>query len=204
MALLPLKLMARRGNWQAFTQRKRNPSFLELEQRILERDQHACRFCGFQSDRFQEVVNLDHDYDKNTTSTMVTACNLCAPCLFLDAVGPACHWGGTLIHLPELLQTDLNHFCRVLFCSLLRDSPYKGKLQSTYLTLQERSHPIEQFFGPKASEPHIFGQSVIDSRLDETIFQQPVFDEIRLLPNRKQLTEPVDYWKSSAFAHIPL
>lgn len=202
--LLPLVLSAKRGNWQRFMGRKTNKAFLPVRDRVLERDNHTCRYCGFESHKYQEVVNADQNYSHNTLSNMVTACQFCAQCFFLESVGLDGKTGGILIQLPEITQADLNHFCRALFCSMLRDAPYKGKLQAAYLSLQDRSKPIEEVFGAGSQNPVTFGQSMIDCGLNPNQQQHHILSELKLLPLRKFYKEQSEYWKTTVFANIPL
>ncbi len=202
--LLPIVLAAKKGNWQSFMGRKSNKTFIKVSQKIFERDANTCRYCGFQSEKFQEIVNIDQNYQRNVLDNMATACNFCAQCFFIDSLGLDGKSGGSLIYLPEISQADLNHFSRTLFCSLLKDSPYKGKLQSVYLSLSDRSQPVETVFGAGAKEPSIFGQTMIDSGLTESQQQHPIFLDLKILPNRKFYKTQASYWKTTAFAHIPL
>jgi intracellular multiplication protein IcmJ len=202
--LLPLVLSAKRGNWQRFMGRKTNKAFLPVRDRVLERDDHTCRYCGFQSQKYQEIVNADQNYSHNTLSNLVTACQFCAQCFFLDSVGLDGKSGGVLIQLPEISQADLNHFCRALFCSMLRDAPYKGKLQAAYLSLQDRAKPIEDVFGAASQNPVTFGQSMIDCGLNDTQQKHHILSELKLLPLRKFYKEQSEYWKTTVFANIPL
>lgn len=204
MAFLPLKLNAKRGNWQHFMSRKANLAFRPIKESVLTRDENTCRYCGFQSDQFQEIVNIDQNYANNALSNLATACTLCAQCFFLDSVGLDGHSGGVMIFLPEIDQADLNHFCRALFCSMLRDSPYKGKLQAAYLSLQDRSKQVEEILGPNTQEPMVFGQALIDDGLTETQQNHPLLSVLKLLPIRKFYKNQAEYWKSTVFANIPL
>jgi hypothetical protein len=203
-ALLPLTLMAKRGNWQQFMARKSNKSFLAMHQRVLERDQNICRYCGFACDRFMSVVNNDHNYQNNTLPNLVTACSLCMPCLFLDGIGTDGKTGGLLIWEDTISQPDLNHFCRALFCSMLRDASYRGKLQSTYLGIQERKQEVEKLFGPHTSDPHVFGQTLIDSGTTPEQLKHPVIGKLRLLPLRKYFLDESAYWRQTTFAVVPI
>ncbi len=202
--LLPIVLTAIKGNWQAFSSRQSNASFRELALAVYKRDAYTCRYCGFESQQFQSVVNIDQNYKNNALSNLATACSLCAPCFFLDSVGADGQYGGTLIYLPEISQADLNHFCRALFCSMLRESPYKGKLQAVYLSLSDRSQPLETIFGPGTQHPMHFGQALIDADLDQTQSQHPLLFDLKLLPIRKYFNNEATYWKSTVFANIPL
>lgn len=204
MELLPVSLSARRGNGQRFLSRKSNKAFQNAALTVFKRDDYTCRYCGFQSQKYQEVVNIDHNYSNNKLNNLATACTFCSMCLVLDIVGIDGRSGGSIIHLPEINQADLNHFVRALFCSLLRDAPYKGKLQSVYLSLQDRSKPVEEVFGPGAHDPSTFGQSLIDSGLTEQQLKHPVLTELKFLPARKYYKDQAQYWKTTVFANIPL
>ena len=201
---LPIVLSAKKGNWQAFKSRQSNPQFLKIAEQVLARDRGTCRYCGFQSQQFQEIINIDQDYQNNTLSNLATACSLCAPCFFLDGVGSDGKSGGLLIYLPEIGQAALNHFCRALFCSLLRESPYKGKLQAVYLSLSDRSKAVTEIFGPNAQDPMHFGQTLIDSELKSEALKHPLLFDLKLLPLRKVFATQAAHWKSTVFANIPL
>jgi intracellular multiplication protein IcmJ len=204
MDLLPIALSAKRANWQRFMNRKANKSFLGIRDKVLSRDDYACRYCGFQSKQYQEILNIDQNYENNHFDNLATACQFCSQCFFLDAIGLDGKSGATLIFLPEISQADLNHFCRTLFCSMLREAPYKGKLQAAYLSLSDRSKPVEEIFGPGSDEPIVFGQALIDSSLTPAQQNHPIFQELKLLPTRKFYKVQAEYWKSTVFANIPL
>lgn len=204
MDFLPIKLTAQRGNGQRFLSRKANKAFQPIMKAVFERDENTCRYCGFQSQLYQEVVNIDQNYNNNAMDNLATCCSFCYPCFFLDVIGLDGKSGGTIIHLPEINQPDLNHFCRALFCSLLRDAPYKGKLQAVYLSLQDRAKSVNEVFGPNAAEPNTFGQSLIDSGLTEAQLTHPILSELKYLPTRKFYKDQAEYWKTSVFASIPL
>ena len=204
--LLPIHLTARRGNWQRFVARRAqaNKAFHAAKAKIFARDENTCRYCGFYSLEYQELVNIDQNYANNTFDNLATACSFCTQCFFLDGIGMDGKTGGLVIHLPEISQADLNHFCRAVFCSLLRDPPYKGKLSAMLLTLQDRGKSVESVFGPSAQEPMMFGQSLIDSQLTDEQLSHPIFSELRLLPARKYFKDQAEYWKINQFSHIPL
>lgn len=204
MDLLPISLMAIRGNSQRFISRRANKAFQKIMLDVFKRDDYTCRYCGFQLKKYMEVVNIDQNYSNNQMSNLATACSFCSSCFFLDTVGTDGRTGGTIIHLPEINQADLNHFCRALFCSLLRDAPYKGKLQAVFLSLQDRSKPVQEVFGPNSEVPSVFGQSLIDAGLTSQQLRHPILSELKLLPIRKVYKTQAEFWKSSVFANIPL
>ena len=204
MDLRPLTITAHRGNWRKFSARKRSKKFQSLSQKILQRDNFTCQYCGFYSHEHQEIVNADLDYDNNQLDNMITACCFCAQCFFLDALSAGSNFGGMVIHLPEISQADLNNFCRVLFCSMDKDSAYKGKLQSVYMSFKDRGKEVENCFGPYSSEPQTFGQSLIDAQLKLEQLDHEVLQHLRLLPIKKEFKTQIDYWKKTVFAKVPL
>lgn len=204
MSLLPINLYAIRGNWHLFKSRKKSKAFLEIKEKILQRDDYSCRYCGFRSTNYQEIVNHDQNYRNNTLDNMVTACLFCQQCFFLESLVNPENGGGYIIYLPEISQANLNNFIRVLFSCLLKNAPYKGKLQTTFLNFRDRAKPVEDIFGPGSSNPGIFGQTLLDSNLSTKELAHPVFTQLRLLPERKFFEEKIIYWKAEIFDKIPL
>ena len=204
MDLLPLQLAANKGAWLRFQSRKRKKGFETAQKKILSRDDHTCRYCGFRSERYQEVMNLDQDYENNKPSNLVTACSFCTQCFFLDGLGMSDHFGGLVVYLPELSQADLNNFCRVLFCSLNKETPYKSRLQAVYLSLRDRSAVVEKVFGPNSSEPQVFGQALMDCGLPPEQLSLNVLSQLRLLPIRSFFKEQIAYWNATIYSRFPL
>ncbi len=206
MQLLSLQLVAKRGSFAAFQSRRGKPNFVELEQEVMARDNNSCRYCGFRCDKHQVVVNRNQNYNSkhNVIDNMVTACVFCAQCFLLDGLTTDGNSGGWIIYLPEINQADLNNFCKTLFTSLLSNSAYKGKLQTTYLSLQDRAQVVEEIFGADSSNPFVFAQGVIDTGIGSAQFKHPLMQKLRLLPDRKFFTEEIQYWKSTVFNDIPL
>ena len=192
-----LKLMATPGAWRLYSARKSDAKFKEFETKVLTRDQYTCRFCGF-----QDVVNLDADYNNNKLSNIVTACCFCAQCFFLESVGVGGYGGGTLIYLPEMTQTELNSLCHVLFCAITNDRGYKSSAQTIYLGFKVRSQQVEDKFGEGTSDPSIFGHLLIDTPnlSDEKLAK--VLTGIRLLPSRAKFRKQIEGWAANALEEI--
>lgn len=197
-----LKLMATPGAWRLYSARKSDAKFKEFEQKVLNRDKYTCQFCGFQARLYQDVVNIDGDYNNNKLSNIVTACCFCAQCFFLESVGVGGYGGGTLIYLPEISQTELNSMCHVLFCAITNDTGYKSSAQTIYLGFKVRSQQVEDKFGEGASDPSIFGHLLIDTPglTDEKL--DKVFYGIRLLPSRAKFRRQIEVWAANALEEI--
>lgn len=196
--MYPLKLCAKPGVWQTFAARKADPAFRVFAEKVFKRDNYVCQFCGFRVEKYQEVVNLDHNYQRNKLSNLVTSCCFCAQCLFIESVGLGEYGGGTLIYLPEISQSDLNSLCHVLFCAVGNDTGYKADAQSIYRSLKFRSQLVEDKFGDGTSNPAIFGQLLIDSGVDLTKVADALFRDIRLLPARAKFKKQIEYWAAIA------
>ncbi|NKB46536.1 MAG: HNH endonuclease [Legionellales bacterium] len=201
--LQSLSLRAEPGKWQHFAARKVDEAFRVFAEKVFKRDQYTCQFCGFQAKDYQEVINLDNNYQNNKLSNMVTSCCFCAQCQFVESVGAGDYGGGTLIFLPEMSQAELNSFCHVVFCAITNDTGYKTSAQSAYRSLKFRSQALEQKFGDGSSNPAIFGQLLIDAGVvqdDAKVVQ--IFQDIRLLPSRAKFKKQIESWALEALDEL--
>jgi intracellular multiplication protein IcmJ len=199
--LYPLTLQVKLGAWRLYSIRKADKAFLPFQDKILERDDYTCQFCGFQAREFQEVINIDNNYLNNKPSNMVTACCFCSQCFFLESVGNGSYGGGTLIYLPEISQADLHSLCHVLFCAMQNDAGYKNTAQSIYRGFKFRSQIIEETFGEGTSNPAVLGQLIIDSGTARDACDR-LLSDIRLLPSRAKFSAQVEHWATNALDEL--
>jgi intracellular multiplication protein IcmJ len=197
-----IKLTASAGAWRLYSARKIDPKFKEFEQKIFQRDNYTCQFCGFQARIFQEVINVDGNYSNNKSSNLITSCCFCAQCFFIESVGVGGYGGGTLIYLPEIKQEELNSLCHVLFCAITNDTGYKTTAQNIYRAFKARSKIVEEKFGEGSSDPSMFGQLIIDSLSDNVETMNKLFKNICLLPSRAKFRIQIEQWAASALQEI--
>lgn len=197
-----IKLTASPNAWRLYSARKADPRFASFQTKVLQRDRYTCKFCGFQAKLYQDIINLDGDYNNNKLANMATACCFCAQCFFIESVGVGGYGGGTLVYLPELTQAELNSLCHVLFCAITNDTGYKNSAQTIYRSFKFRSQVVEDKFGEGTSDPSIFGHLLIDSGpiSDENL--KIIFDNIRLLPSRAKFRKQIESWAASALEEI--
>ena len=197
-----IKLIASPGAWRLYSARKADPRFKTFEQKVFHRDRYTCQFCGFQARLYQDIINLDGDYNNNRLANLVTACCFCTQCFFIESVGVGGYGGGTLVYVPELTQAEMNSLCHVLFCAITNDTGYKSSAQTIYRSFKFRSQVVEEKFGEGTSDPAIFGHLLIDSGhiADDTSIK--IFKNIRLLPSRAKFRKQIEHWAASALEEI--
>jgi intracellular multiplication protein IcmJ len=202
MAYHPLKLMATPGAWRLYSARKADEKFKQFEKKIFQRDRYTCQFCGFQAKQYQDIVNLDGNFNHNKVDNLVTACAFCSQCFFIESVGVGGYGGGSLIYLPEFTQSELNGLCHVLFCAITNDTGYKNSAQSIYRSFKFRTQAVEDKFGEGTSDPAVFGQLLIDSGTTVDEGMDRILSNIRLLPSRAKFRKQIEYWAASALEEI--
>lgn len=197
-----LKLAVNLSGWRIFVRRKEDKAFLPVQQRVFDRDRYTCQYCGFQAKEYQDVVNVDSNYNNNKLSNMITACCFCRQCLFLQSVGLDDMGGGQLIYLPEISQTNINSFCHVLFCAMENNTGYQDSAQSLYRSLKFRSQIIENKFGAGTSNPSVMGQLLVEHKMQTTEQKQDVLKDMRLLPSNVKFKVQLDAWAAAAMQEL--
>lgn len=199
MALHSLILSAKSGSWRLFAARKADPAFLEFSERVWERDNYTCQFCGFQARLYQEIINLDQDYRNNKLSNLITACCFCTQCLFLEAVGKNDYGGGTIIYMPEITQVELNGLSHVLFCAIANATNYRADAQAIYRSFKLRAQPVEEQLGEGMSNPATLGQLLVETETKDT---ENLLINLRLLPSRTKFSQQIEDWAQAALQEL--
>lgn len=164
-----------------------------------ERDNFTCQYCGFQSQKYQEVVNRDNNYRNNVADNLITACCFCTQCQFIESVGEQGYGGGTLIYFPEMTQAEINALCHVLFCAMVNNSGYQDIAQSILQSLRMRSSTVDKLLGDGMSDPAAFGQLVLDYTENRKLPEmQQMMSKLRLLPARGRFNKQIEYWAKTA------
>ncbi len=198
MPLHSLALSVNPNAWRMFSARRTAQAFKPVSEKIWQRDDYTCQFCGFQARQFQEVVNLDGNYRNNKANNLITACIFCTQCLFLESVGVEEFGGGTIIYLPEMQQPELNSFCHVIFCAMANDTNYQETSQALYRSFKFRSQIVEEQFGEGTSTPSVLGQLMIEAGMTRPKWQKKVLQELRLLPSRVKFKKEIEAWAAAA------
>ena len=113
-----------------------SPLSPEIRQKILERDNHTCRMCGFESKKYQDVHFVDGDHSNLQMDNLATSCIFCHQCFDLDKVAEM--RSGVLVWLPEIEQIDLHHIARAIYVARISQGSMAETAKSALETIMNR------------------------------------------------------------------
>ncbi len=198
-----LTLKSQPQAWRVFAARKADPAFQAFADKVFERDNYTCQYCGFQAREYQQVVNRDGNYRNSKVSNMMTACCFCAQCLFIESIDFNDFGGGRIIYFPEMTQAELNALCQVVFCAIANATSYRTNAQTIYRDLKQRSAVVEQVLGEGMSSPARLGQMMIDAPLDDRgRVHEILLKDLRLLPSKTKFETQIQTWAVAALDEL--
>lgn len=125
--------------------RRRSPAWRvpeAVKTAVWQRDDHSCRFCGFRSLRYQEV--LVGGGNARDPDQMGTVCMFCHQCQHLELAGEM--RSGVLLWLPEIAQTDLNWMLREVYVAII-SSEHEARARRALDALLARREPARERLG---------------------------------------------------------
>lgn len=136
MKLLPITLgiVRQPGNAQIAENIQRQMQ--DIRPRILERDDHTCRFCGFRSEKYQEMHHLNGHPEDLKETNLVTACIYCQQCFDLERASQMN--SGVLVWMPEMAQADLNHIARAIYVARISQGTMADAARSALESIMAR------------------------------------------------------------------
>lgn len=136
MKLLPINLGITRSSGNALLAEKAAAQLQELRPKILERDAHTCRFCGFQSQKYQEIHFLNSNPEDIRPDNLATACIFCHQCFDLEKTSVMN--SGVLVWLPEIEQRQLSHLARALYVARISQGSMADSARSALEAIMAR------------------------------------------------------------------
>lgn len=191
------------------------PEIIELYKKIMERDGFNCYYCGFHSEKWQEIHHLNDNHFDYSESNLVTVCPLCHQNHHLNSA--YINNGAELIWLPELTQQELNYICRALFVAnqIKEDNGKKynhfiANLGMPYLwhnLFYTRKKLLDKNFGEGCSDLSKFAQVLLDIKKENPkhyLNRSHWIKGFKLLHKPRRFHVQVQYWKEEVFKELPL
>ncbi|USO03918.1 MAG: HNH endonuclease [Rhodospirillales bacterium] len=134
------------------------PLTADLRQKILKRDSYTCRFCGFTSQKYQDIHFLDGNPSNIRLENLATACIFCHQCFDLERTAEM--RSGALIWLPEIEQAQLHHIARAIYVARISQGSMAESAKNAYKILMERREEAKNRLG--TDDPFILGTVMRD------------------------------------------
>jgi intracellular multiplication protein IcmJ len=117
----------------------------EMRQQALQRDDNTCRYCGFQSRKYQEVNFIGKGDKAKGADDYATACTFCYQCFHLERVNAM--QSGAVIWLPEIGQATLHHVCRAIYVARISQGPMADAARDAMEALLARKEEAKNRLG---------------------------------------------------------
>lgn len=195
---MKLELAGELNNWEKFKARKKNKKFLEIKAKVLKRDKHTCRFCGYKGHAL-EVINYDNNYRNNSASNLITACVFCARCTLLDFYKLDYGGGDRIIYLPELSQTQVNQMCRLLFFETTKEANSEAAYNAKTILakLLDRAVWLDEKAKAQLSHPGLFLYYL--NGADKNV---ELINRLRWLPDPAEYQTAIKIWQTEFIDHL--
>lgn len=187
MKLLPITLGIVRSSGNAQIAERTAQQLPEIRQKILARDDHTCRFCGFQSQKYQEVQALNGNPDDLRLENLASACIYCHQCFDLEKTSQMN--SGVLVWMPEVTQAELNHIARAIYVARISQGTQADAARSALETVMARREDAKARLA--TDDPYFLG-SVMRDFLGPKHYatRNEKLDGVRLFPlDRRNITE---------------
>lgn len=160
-----------------------------LKLKVFDRDGHACRCCGFVSQKYQDVLYLNGRTEDTSGGNMATACIFCHQCFNLDKVGEM--RSGVLIWMPEIGQAELHHIARATYVARISQGPVADAARRALDIFMQRRDSARKRLG--TDDPAILSTVLKDYITSKTYeARQKKLDGIRLLPLDRRIIKEAD------------
>lgn len=187
MKLLPITLGIVRTPGSAQNSEKAAQQLTAIRPKILERDDHTCRFCGFKSAKYQEIAFLNANPEDLKQDNLATACIFCHQCFDLEKTSVMN--SGVLVWLPEIPQADLNNIARGIYVARISQGSMADAAKSALESIMSRREDAKTRIS--TDDPFILGTVMRDFLGPKHYAERGAkLDGIRLFPlDRRNISE---------------
>lgn len=112
---------------------------------VLQRDDNTCRYCGFQSKKYQEINFAGKTAKATGADDYVTACTFCYQCFHLERIDRM--QSGAVIWLPEIGQAALHYICRAIYVARISQGPMADAARDSLEALLARREEAKNRLG---------------------------------------------------------
>lgn len=187
MKLLPITLGIVRTSGNAQTAERAALQMQELRPKILERDDHRCQFCGFRSQKYQEITFLNGNAEDMRQDNLATSCIFCHQCFDLEKASSMN--SGVLVWMPEIDQAELNHIARAIYVARISQGTIADTARAALEVLMARREDAKTRL---ATDDPFFLATVMRDFLGPKHYAARVqkLDGVRLFPlDRRNISE---------------
>ncbi|MDE1151375.1 MAG: type IV secretion protein DotN [Micavibrio sp.] len=185
----------------------------ELKAKVFTRDDNTCRYCGFQSRKYQEVNYIGKTDKGGNLDDYATACTFCYQCAHLERIDRM--QSGAVIWLPEIGQAALHHLCRAIYVARISQGPMADAARDAMEALLARKEEAKNRLG--TDSPKILA-TVLQDFLETSEYKgrQAKLKGFRVLPLDRRIIKEGDlefnqfpqilaYWRSKdgPFGELP-
>lgn len=185
----------------------------ELKAKVIERDDYTCRYCGFQSRKYQEINYIGKTGKVTGAEDYATACTFCYQCSHMERVDRM--QSGAVIWLPEVGQAALHHVCRAIYVARISQGPMADAARDAMESLLARKEEAKNRLG--TDSPKILATVLQDFlEVNEYRLRMNKLKGFRLLPLDRRIIKEGDlefnqfpqilaYWRSKdgPFGELP-
>jgi intracellular multiplication protein IcmJ len=177
----------------------------DVRQRIWERDDHTCAFCGFSSKRYMDVVPADFSKASDDPDDFHTSCQFCAQCFDLESVVQM--KSGFLIFMPEMSQAMLNHMARAIYVARVSQGPMADTARRLLDIVMQRREEAKSRI--QTDDPFVLSLVLRDFLTSKKTYVQRTskLEGVRLFPLDRRMVKEGDlefnqfpqilaYWRS--------
>lgn len=204
----PLLLGAARASWLApinhGSELDNTKKLVQVRDKILKRDNCTCQYCGWRSERFQEIHHKNHNHKDYREQNLATICPLCHQVFHLSSA--AITEGGEIIWLPELSQEQLNQLCIAIFIAEKSGNKKKweGPAKRLFNALNSRADFVNNNLADKASDPGVFAETLLKLTKEQYENRYSFVKNLRLLPFSSRFISQIEYWSTADYKDLPL
>lgn len=169
---------------------------------VHERDDYTCRFCGFYSKKYHDVINPGNNW--RDLNKILTACIFCQQCFLLDSV-PQMR-SGVLISFPDLTQAAINRLAAEIYVARISQGERADQARACLDLLIKARETASSKLGTDSPEDLATMLRECKTNLERLALDKKLFG-IRLFPLDRRIIREADlefnqfpqilaYWRS--------